>query len=81
MSVGRGGGTCLCSFILLDIRRGHEFMVYCVTILACILKLIFSKELFTYYIIQSEGREGKAKYDDHIIDGGWGLKTVPKLIM
>ena len=30
------------------------------------------KFMFMYYIIHSEVRGGKAKYDDHIIEGGDG---------
>ena len=28
-----------------------------------------------YHIILSGGRGGRAKYDDHIIEGGGGLET------
>ena len=38
--------------------------------------LIAINKLFTYYVIHIKGRRGKAKYNECIIDGGGGLKTV-----
>ena len=32
-------------------------------------------KLFKYYVIHFDGRGGKPKYNDCIIDGGGGLKT------
>ena len=39
-------------------------------------KIIAINKLFTYYVIHIKGRRGKAKYNECIIDGGGGLKTV-----
>ena len=40
-----------------------------------ISKIDFKLGAVHIYIIHSEGRGGKAKYDDHIIEGGGGLET------